>query len=113
VYLRGYPINEFRGRNAALASLEYRFPIKNIERGISNTPVFLRRFHGALFAEAGNAWDDSFHIREFKSSVGAEARLDMYLAYYLPITLRIGVAQGLDEKRDTRFIFNIWTPVSY
>jgi Tol biopolymer transport system component len=113
VYLRGYPVNEFRGRNAALASLEYRLPIVNIERGISNTPVFLRRFHGAVFAETGNAWDRSFHIRELKSSVGAEARLDMYLSYYFPITLRIGIAQGLDGDRDTRLIFNIWSPVLY
>jgi outer membrane protein assembly factor BamA len=113
VYLRGYEVNEYRGRNAALASLEYRFPIWNVERGISNIPVFLRRFHGALFGEAGDAWDDSLHIKNVKSAVGLEARADMNLAYYLPVTFRIGVAQALDGERDTRFIFNIWTPLSY
>ena len=57
VYLRGYPAAEFRGENAALLSLEYRLPIVNIERGGGQTPFFWRRLHGAVFAEAGNAWD--------------------------------------------------------
>ena len=108
VYLRGYPVNEFRGRKAALASLEYRFPIKNIEMGPGNKPFFFRRLHGAAFVETGNAWDYTFYTREFKSSVGAEARLDMTLAYYLPITIRLGIVKALDEKRDYSLIFNIW-----
>jgi len=113
VYLRGYPANEFRGQKAALASLEYRFPIKNMEKGMGNGPVFFRRFHGAVFCESGNAWDDGFHARDFKSSAGAEARLDMYLAYYLPITLRFGVAQGLDKSGETMVIFSLWTPAPF
>jgi Tol biopolymer transport system component len=100
VYLRGYPVNEFRGQNAALASLEYRFPIKNMEKGMGNGPVFFRRVHGAVFCESGNAWDEGFHVSDFKSSAGAEARLDMYLAYYLPITLRFGIARSGQERGD-------------
>jgi hypothetical protein len=66
IYLRGYPINAFRGRKAALASLEYRFPIRNVETGWNSAPVFFRRLHGAVFAEAGNAWNDAFRSSEFK-----------------------------------------------
>ena len=72
---------QFRGRKAGLASLEYRFPITDIELGLSSTPVFLRRVHGAVFAEAGNAWDNAFRSKEFKRSAGAEVRLDTDLAY--------------------------------
>jgi len=114
VFLRGYPSNEFRGRNAALASLEYRFPVRDIESGISgNAPLFFRRLHGALFAEAGNAWDDAFRARDFKKAVGAEARFDVYFAYYVPLTFRIGFAKGLDEKRETFLIFGLWAPALF
>ena len=109
-----YPVNEFRGRKAALASLEYRFPLRDIESGIGgNMPLYLRRLHGALFAEAGNAWDDAFRSRDFKRSVGAEARIDVYFAYYVPLTFRIGLAKGLDEKKETFLIFNLWAPALF
>ncbi len=110
IYLRGYRINAFRGRKAGLASLEYRFPIKDVELGWSSTPVFLRRVHGAVFAEAGNAWDNAFRSREFKRSAGAEVRLDTNLAYYLPITFRIVFAYGFDVKGESQFYVSLWMP---
>ncbi len=110
VYLRGYPINTFRGRKAGLASLEYRFPVKDIELGWSSTPVFLRRVHGAVFAEAGNAWDNAFRSREFKRSAGAEVRLDTNLTYYLPITFRIVFAHGFDDKGESQVYVSLWMP---
>lgn len=113
VHLRGYPVNEFRGRKAALATLEYRFPIQNVEEGWDTKAVFFRRLHGAVFAEAGNAWDGTFHSSDLKRSVGAEARLDFYLAYYLPVTLRIGIAHGLDEEGETLTYFGLWVPVLF
>jgi hypothetical protein len=110
VYLRGYPVNAFRGRNAALVSLEYRFPIRNIESGFGTVPVFMRRLHGALFAEAGNAWDDSFRSSDFKRAIGGELRLDTTLAYYLPITFRFVVAKGLDDKGESFAYISLWLP---
>ena len=108
VYLRGYPANEYRGQKVGLASAEYRFPVKNIEWGGGNTPFFFKRVHGAVFAEAGNAWDDVFDHRDVKRSVGAEARLDMTLAYFLPITVRLGLAKALDDRRDKTLIVSVW-----
>ncbi|MCK9420546.1 MAG: BamA/TamA family outer membrane protein [Nitrospirae bacterium] len=113
IYLRGYPINSFRGRKAGLASLEYRFPIKDIELGWSSTPVFLRRVHGAVFAEAGNAWNDAFRSREFKRSAGAEVRLDTNLTYYLPITFRIVFAYGFDDKGESQVYVSLWMPALF
>ena len=108
VYLRGYPANQYRGQKVGLASMEYRFPIKNIEWGGGNTPFFFKRVHGAVFAEAGNAWDDVFVRQNSKRSVGAEARLDMTLAYFLPITARVGLFKALDDKRDKMLAVSIW-----
>jgi outer membrane protein assembly factor BamA len=113
VFLRGYPANEFRGQTAALASFEYRFPIENIESGDGQAPIFFRRVHGAVFGEAGNAWDGTFHGSDLKRSVGVEGRMDLDLAYRLPITLRLGIAKGLDEKKETMIIFGLWVPVLY
>jgi len=110
VFLRGYPINEYRGRKAALASLEYRFPVVDVETGLSNAPVFFRRLHGAVFAEAGNAWDNGLRGSEFKRSVGAEARFDTTLAYYVPITFRLVIAKALDDKKDSLFYISLWAP---
>jgi len=78
--------------------------------GWSSTPVFLRRVHGAVFAEAGNAWDNAFRSREFKRSAGAEVRLDTNLAYYLPITFRIVFAYGFDDKGESQVYVSLWMP---
>jgi WD40-like Beta Propeller Repeat/Omp85 superfamily domain len=108
VYLRGYPANKYRGQKVGLATMEYRFPIKNIEWGGGNTPFFFKRVHGAAFAEAGNAWDDVFLRKDVKRSVGAEASLDMTLGYFLPVTVRLGLYKALDDQRDKMMIFSIW-----
>jgi outer membrane protein assembly factor BamA len=113
VHLRGYPVNAFRGQKAALATLEYRFPLQNLETGSGTTPFFFRRVHGAVFAEAGNAWDRTFESSDLKRSVGAEVRFDMYLFYYLPITLRLGGAFGLDEEGISQLIIGLWVPVLF
>lgn len=108
VYLRGYPVNRYRGQKVGLLSTEYRFPVKNVEWGLANTPFFFKRVHGAVFYEAGSAWDNTFDSRKVKRAVGVEARLDMSLAYMLPITVRAGLVKALDDKKETTAIFNIW-----
>ncbi|MBI5430372.1 MAG: PD40 domain-containing protein [Nitrosomonadales bacterium] len=108
VHLRGYPVNKYRGQKVGLLSTEYRFPVKNLERGFGNTPFFFKRLHGAVFAEAGNAWDTTYASRDVKRAVGLEARLDMSLAYALPITVRAGLVKALDDKKEASAIASIW-----
>ncbi|MBI3479361.1 MAG: PD40 domain-containing protein [Nitrosomonadales bacterium] len=108
VYLRGYPLNQYRGQNVGLASMEYRFPLQNIELGDGNRPFFFKRLHGAVFAEAGNAWDGAFDRKDVKRSVGAEARMDMTLSYFLPVTLRMGFFKALGDQRDKMISISIW-----
>jgi Tol biopolymer transport system component len=108
VYLRGYPANKYRGQKVGLATMEYRFPIQNLESGVGNMPFFFKRLHGAAFAEAGNAWDDVFNRKDVKRSVGAEASMDMTLGYFLPVTVRLGLYKALDDQRDKMMIFSIW-----
>jgi hypothetical protein len=111
--LRGYPEGFLRGSRALLASLEYRFPLLEIGRGGVSAPFFLRRLHGALFVDAGEAWDgDGFRSADLRTGVGAEARLDLYFSYFAPLTLRLGVAAGLDEGGGIYPTLGLWIPQS-
>jgi Tol biopolymer transport system component len=112
VSLRGYPANVLRGEKAFLGSLEYRFPVTNVEKGAGTTPFFYRRLHGAVFFEAGSAWNGGYAgSSDLRRSIGAEARLDMTFAFYLPITLRLVVARGLDESGETQAYLGLWVPM--
>ena len=42
-----------------------------------------------------------------KVGVGAELRLDMLLAYYLPFTMRLGYGRGLSEKGENNFFLTM------
>ena len=111
VSLRGYPMNSLRGGKAVFGGLEYRFPLTNLERGYDTAPFFYRRFHGALFFEAGSAWDGAYRSSYLRRAAGAEARLDMTVAYHLPITLRFVVAKGLDEGGEFQGYLGLWVPL--
>ena len=97
--LRGYRPNAFSGERAVLASLEYRFPLLEVGRGGVSAPLFLRRLHGALFVDAGEAWTDgAFQTSAVHAGVGAEIRFDLLFSYFVPLTVRLGIATGLDDK---------------
>ena len=97
--LRGFD-DDVRGRHAAVVNADYRFPIRRVERGVGTLPFFLRTIHGALFVDAGHAWDETFRLDEARVSAGAELSADTVLGYSLPLTLTGGVAvrrDGLDR----------------
>jgi outer membrane protein assembly factor BamA len=97
--LRGYPQNAFRGERAVLAGLEYRFPLLEVGRGGVSAPFFLRRLHGAVFIDVGEAWTDGpFRAGELHAGVGAEIRFELFFSYFLPLTVRLGIAAGLDDE---------------
>ncbi len=104
-FLRGYPIRQFRGNKAAIGSIEYRFPIYNIEHGYRSWPFFLKRTHGTLFFDMGNAWDQETALPDFRRGFGAEIKMDMTFSYFLPLRLRLGAGRGLDAQGITQFYF--------
>jgi len=104
-FLRGYPQREFIGRKAAVGTLEYRFPLQNIERGIHTWPFFFQRTHADLFFDIGNAWDKDTTLSDFKRGVGVEVEMDMTLGYLLPVRFRLGFAKGLDQNGENQTYF--------
>ncbi len=106
--MRGYPTGTFLARKYVRASAEYRFPIANRYEGFGTKPGFIRRWHGAVFADAvtveGAFFDfklDGYRTSQFGDlypSVGLEARLDSTLFYHLPVQFILGVHMGFDER---------------
>ncbi len=102
--LRGYRTGELQGNGFVLANAELRFPLFRPELGHTTWPVFLRRVHGALFLDAGDAFQvgdspqtgaHTLALDTLQFGAGGELRLELFLGYSLPIELRLGVAQGL------------------
>jgi hypothetical protein len=63
-------------------------------------PAFVRVIHGAVFVDAGHAWDDAFHGKDVRVSGGVELSADTVLGYSLPLTITGGLAirhDGLDR----------------
>lgn len=94
VTLRGYPPVIVAGRSYALGNIEYRFPIVNIDRGLSTLPFFVNRITGNVFFDYGSAFD-TLETAEFKSGTGAELWFDTTLGYIASFTFRLGYARGL------------------
>ena len=101
--LRGYPYAIVGGNEFHLVSAEYRFPIVWIERGYGTFPFYLKRLHGAAFADWGNAFSGGWtgpratRLSDFKLGAGVEVRLDLNFFYYFGATLQLGYAHGFNE----------------
>ncbi|MBT7862836.1 MAG: BamA/TamA family outer membrane protein [Gemmatimonadetes bacterium] len=72
--LRGYAWRSMWGRNLILANHELRFPL--LDAMVFAFPfgtIDFRAFRGALFVDAGNAWNDEFG--DWRGSIGAGTRI--------------------------------------
>ncbi|MCB9691996.1 MAG: PD40 domain-containing protein [Alphaproteobacteria bacterium] len=97
--LRGYANGSDIGDRYWLASLEYRFPILQIQHGWGTLPVFWRNISGAAFIDAGNAFTDVVAPQDaFDGSlvgVGAEVTTRWALGWGSFVTGRMGYGVGL------------------
>jgi Tol biopolymer transport system component len=97
--IRGIADDEVIGVHAAAANLDYRFPLVRIDRGQGTLPIFARVLHGALFADAGNAWNGTFRRADVRYSLGGELSLDAVIGYALPLTFTAGAAWVSSDRR--------------
>jgi hypothetical protein len=97
--IRGYPFGADRGDNYWLAAAEYRFPIWRMDRGIGTLPAFFRVLHGAVFVDAGNAFNQVVNFVDVFDDtlvgVGAELRLSTVLWWSGSLDMRLGYGVGL------------------
>ena len=70
--MRGFEAGDVSGTRAAVANIDYRFPLLDVQRGVGTVPVFLRQIHAAAFADFGKGWEDRFDDAAMRRSLGAE-----------------------------------------
>jgi hypothetical protein len=90
--LRGFSPDDVVATRAAVVNADLRFPLWRAERGLGVFPVFMRTAHGAVFVDAGTAWDRTFNADDLRTSTGAEVSFDVVLGHYLPVTVSGGAA---------------------
>ena len=64
--------------------------------------MFFRTLHGAVFADAGHAWDTTFRAADLRTSTGGELSLDIVILRYVPLTLVTGAAWIRDPVANRR-----------
>jgi hypothetical protein len=57
----------------------------------------VRRVHGALFSDAGEAFSGALKLKDVRYSVGAELRVQATLIYYVAAEIQLGIARGLSK----------------
>lgn len=100
--LRGYTSGEetLIGNRARLATVEWRIPLKDVDRHAMVPPVGLNRLALNAFMDVGDAWardaDPDWH-----RGYGVELMAEVRFGYLLGADLRIGIADGRDEGGKT------------
>ncbi len=107
--LRGYAkgLSSLRGNNLRYYGVEWRFPIKRVERGFMSPPIGLDQISGAIFYDVGRVWDSGAGKASSRSGSGIELYGDSYLLYRFPVRFRLGYARGHDEGGENQFYLRL------
>jgi len=95
--LRGYGENVQSGNRIQTNSIEYRYPIANVESGWDLFPLGLGAISGTVFADHGSAWSNDQNA-DYLTSMGVEMNVEVLLAYSFPVPIKFGYAKGLDKE---------------
>ncbi len=100
--LRGYSSGEpsLLGNRARLGTLEWRLPIRDIDRHAMVPPVGMNRLAVNVFYEAGDAWPRGGEP-DYHRGFGIEAMSEIRFGYLFGANFRLGVAKGRDEGGKT------------
>ncbi len=94
--IRGYTYYSLGGKNAAVGSITYRFPIlRNIDRQMLS--LYFRDLYGGVFYEAATAWSSGGYTAEgYKNAAGFELRLSLGSYYLYPTAISWVSAYAID-----------------
>jgi hypothetical protein len=93
--LRGYGAATLSGSRMVATSLEYRFPLFEVQRGLDILPIYLSQVHGTVFYDVGTAGSDkTFATNGLRHGIGFELLGQVSVATPLS-DLRAGLAYGL------------------
>jgi hypothetical protein len=96
--LRGYTNADagLAGHRARIATVEWRTPIRDVDRHFMVPPVGLNRVSLNLFVDVGAAWEHDTQP-DYRRGVGAELMSELRVGYLIGLQLRAGIARGIDE----------------
>ena len=98
--LRGYYPASDSGEWYWLGSGEYRFPIWNLDRGVGTIPLFARFLSGAVFVDAGNAFDEQAGAGIDQTLLGVGAEVQAYLLYFYGAGIYARAGYGFAPRGD-------------
>lgn len=100
--LRGFDRKTVRGANAALSSVEYRFPLINgIHFNFWDHIVSLQKISGVAFFDLGQSWYDSFNNSKLRKDAGLGLRFHMDIGSFLEqVIVRLDAAQAINDDED-------------
>jgi len=106
--LRGYSSQpELTNRHLRLGTVEWRMPLRNVNRSWMAPPAGIGRSALAIFCDTGGTWHSGENPDRYYSSAGVEVIGEIVLGYNLILDTRIGVAKGFDEIGDSQFYVRI------
>ena len=95
---RGFYPGIFDGRRMLNANLEYRFPLKRVERGIKQWPIFLHDLNIGIIGDAltydVGVNSQTLIFNDYYFSTGLELKSDWLLSYYIPVSMSLGAYHG-------------------
>jgi hypothetical protein len=97
--LRGYTSGApgLVGHRARVGTLEWRVPLKDVDRHAMVPPVGLNRLSMNAFIDVGAAWPRGGEA-DYRTGIGLELMSEIRVGYLFGADLRLGVARGLDEE---------------
>jgi hypothetical protein len=96
---RGYPAGTLTGTQAYAATLEYRYPVGIIDRGIGTLPLYLGKVSLFPFVDVAGT------PRASLTSTGVELNLDTFIGYLFPFRFTIGYAYAYNIYPASSFYF--------
>lgn len=109
--MRGYPFYSLGGNEMAVGGLEYRLPLAgNLDVRLLH--LSFDKLYASVFTDIGHAWTGPVpRLRDFKTDIGAEIRLEAFSWYSYPTRIFLSAAYGFD--RFTRFVPSRNATVTY
>ena len=106
--VRGYPVNVQQGSKYLVSSLQWRFPLLDLEHGFSTTPLYFRRLKGRAFLDYGSAYSGYLADVEPLVGAGGELIVTAVFGYYLGGDLRLGYARGLTGDQGVHDLYLLY-----
>jgi hypothetical protein len=106
--LRGYTSGtpELAGHRARVTSLEWRVPLRDVDRHLVVPPLGINRVALNVFLDVGAAWEHG-QTPDYHRGIGAELMSEPRLGYVFGLQARIGVARGLDQTGSTKVYLRV------